>query len=144
MNENSSKNDKMKPIGFQLGVSKTFSISCDDLWKFLLSEEGLEVWLGEINFDEFEINKPFKTKQGVEGKLTVFKLDSHLRLAWKPKNWEKSSFVEMRITNLKGRARILFHQTKLYEMEQRIEMKKYYVNIILNIENKLAEEKNGR
>lgn len=107
------------------------------MWEFLLSENGIEVWLGKINSDEFEICKPFNTKEGIEGKLTIFKPDSHLRLSWKLKDWAKSSIVEMRITNSKGRARMVFHHTKLYEIEQRIEMKKYWNNILLNIENKL-------
>lgn len=129
--------DKVKPIGFQLGVSKTFAVSYDDMWEFLLSENGISVWLGEINFDEFGVNKSYQTKQGIEGKLNVFKPDSHLRLAWKPKHWKKSSIIEIRITNSRGRARIVFHHTNLYEIEQRIEMKKYWDNVILNIQNEL-------
>jgi activator of HSP90 ATPase len=137
INENNIK--KIKPIGFQLGVSKTFAISYDAMWEFLLSENGISVWLGEINFDDFGVNKPYLTKQGIEGKLNVFKPDSHLRLTWKPKHWQKFSIIEMRITNSKGRARIVFHHTNLYEVEQRIEMKKYWDNVILNIENKLKK-----
>ncbi len=126
--------DKIKPLDFQLGVSKTFAISYEDMWDFLLSEKGISVWLGEINFDEFGVNKAYKTNQGIEGKLNVFKPNSHLRLAWKPKYWEKYSIIEMRVTNSKGRAKIVFHHTNLYEIQHRTEMKKYWDNVILNIE----------
>lgn len=144
MKANENSIDKIKPVGFQLGVSKTFAVSYDDMWEFLLSEKGISVWLGEINFDEFGVSKLYQTKQGIEGKLNVFKPDSHLRLAWKPKHWEKSSIVEMRITNSKGRAKIVFHHTNLYEIEQRTEMKKYWDNVIFNIK-KITEQqkKNG-
>ena len=137
MIEDRIKIDKTKSVTLQLGVSKIFTVSIETMWEFLLSDNGIAVWLGEINSDEFEIGKAFKTQEGIEGKLTIFKPDSHLRMAWKLKNWAKFSIIEIRITNSKGKARVLFHHTKLYEMEQRIEMKKYWEAILIRIKNKL-------
>jgi len=142
MNAKENKVNKNKPIGFQLGISKTFAVSYNVMWEFLLSEKGISVWLGEIDYNDFEINKKFITKKGIEGKLNVFKPDSHLRLAWKPKHWVKSSIIEMRITNSKGRAKIVFHHTNLYQLEQRTEVKEYWSDIILTIDNVL-KNKNG-
>jgi activator of HSP90 ATPase len=72
------------------------------MWEFLLSETGINIWLGEINIDDFELQKRFVTKAGIEGKLTVFVPDCHLRFKWKLSSWEKPSTVELRVRNSKG------------------------------------------
>ena len=67
------KSDKIKnskDLGFQVSVCKTFSVSIQTMWEFLLSETGINIWLGEINIDDFELQKQFATKAGIEGKLT--------------------------------------------------------------------------
>ena len=53
---------KPKDLGFQVSVSKTFSVSTEAMWLFLLSEAGITVWLGEIKIDDFELQKSFITK----------------------------------------------------------------------------------
>ncbi len=55
-----------KDVGFQIGVRKTFPISIEMAWSFLFSEEGLRVWLGNINLDEFQVNKTYKTEEGID------------------------------------------------------------------------------
>ncbi len=129
------KKDTQK-LGFQYSIRKTFPISVDTLWEFILSESGFLVWLGTIDMADFELNKSFRTEEGIEGKMTTFKPDCHFRLSWKPPHWEKPSTVELRITNSKGKASIVIHQTRLYENTQREEMKIYWKNVIdkMNIE----------
>ncbi len=62
-----------KGWGFQIGVRKTLPVSYDTAWDFLFSNEGLKIWLGKINSDKLELNKTYKTKDGAEGKINVFK-----------------------------------------------------------------------
>jgi activator of HSP90 ATPase len=132
--------DKPQILGFQFSIRKTFPISVDMLWEFILSEEGFSVWLGEIDMNDFELNKSFKTAEGIEGKMTVFKPDCHFRLSWKPTHWEKPSTIEIRITNSKGKASVVIHQTRLYTNAQREEMKIYWKSVIDRMEVELARE----
>ncbi|GHO46165.1 hypothetical protein [Ktedonospora formicarum] len=37
-----------KSVGFQIGVRRTFAISVEQAWNFLISEEGQRIWLGEV------------------------------------------------------------------------------------------------
>ncbi len=120
---------KPKDLGFQVSVSKTFSVSTEAMWAFLLSEAGIAVWLGEIKMDDFELQKPFITKTGIEGKLTVFVPNCHVRFRWKPSNWEKPSTVELRVTDTKGKSRIIFHHTGFFKIEQQEELRSYWKNV---------------
>jgi activator of HSP90 ATPase len=125
--------EKNKDLGFQVSVRKTFSVSTETMWEFLLSQSGIEVWLGKINIDDLEIQKTFISEEGIEGKLTVFIPNCHLRLKWKPKHWQKLSTVELRVTNNKGRSSVVFHQTGFFEIEKIEEMRTYWKSIISNM-----------
>jgi activator of HSP90 ATPase len=126
---------KIKDLGFQVSISKVFPVSTERIWEFILSEEGINIWLGSISIDDFEIHKPFITDEGIEGKLTVFIPNCHLRLKWKPKHWQKLSTIELRVTNRKGKASVIFHQTGFFEIEKKEEMRTYWKNIISEMNN---------
>src|SRR5215212_5397663 len=86
-----------KDVGFQIGVRKTFPLSVHQAWDFLFSNEGLSIWLGKINSGDVEVNKAYKTEAGIEGKVSVLKSYSHIRLTWKRKDWENTSAVQVRV-----------------------------------------------
>ena len=123
-----------KDVGFQFGIRKTFSISPEEAWQFLFSAIGLKIWLGELN-NPFEIDQSFKTESGIEGKIRVFKPNSHIRMSWKKSGWENESTLQIRVIDNKGRTTISFHQEKLSGPGQREEMKAYWRKVI----DKLAE-----
>jgi activator of HSP90 ATPase len=133
------KKEDKKLNGFQIGISKTFPVSTDFVWDFLFSDEGLKIWLGSINSEDFELNKAYKTEDGIMGKLTVFEPDCHIRLTWKPLHWTNISIVEVRIKNSKGRAIILFHQTKIISLEQREEMRIRWNRVLSEFESIFKE-----
>ena len=129
--------EKNKDLGFQVSVRKTFSVSTETMWEFLLSQSGIEVWLGKINIDDLEMQKTFISDEVIEGNLTVFIPNCHLRLKWKPKHWQKLSTVELRVTNNKGRSSVVFHQTGFFEIEKIEEMRTYWKSIISNMHEEL-------
>ena len=110
------------------------------MWAFFLSEAGIAVWLGEIKMADFELQKPFITKEGIEGKLTVFVPDCHFRFKWKPTDWEKPSTVELRVTAAKGKSRVIFHHTGFFKIEQQEELRSYWKNVcskmIIQLDNR--------
>ena len=78
-----------------------------------------------------------KTKEGIEGKVTIFKPYSHIRLTWKPKNWTTFSSLQIRVIDSKGKSTISFHQDKLLDSQQRAEMKIYWSKVIAKIGSEL-------
>ena len=118
-----------KSVGFQFSITKTCAVSVDEAWDFLLSKTGVSMWLGNINFDDFELNNSLTTADGIEAKITLFKADSHLRLAWKPRHWANNSFIEIRVLTNKGRAKLGLLHTHMRGVEQREEVKAYWGKI---------------
>ena len=128
-----------KDAGFQIGVRKTFAVPVETVWNFLFSEKGLSIWLGKISVENFELDKPYKTKEGIEGRVNVLKPYSHIRLTWKPKQWTNTSALQIRVIPSKGKTTISFHQDKLLDSKQRDEMKKYWDGVIEKIKNEILK-----
>ena len=127
---------KTKDVGFQFGIRKTFSVSTEKVWDFLFSENGLKVWLGKLK-SELEIKKEYETENGTKGLVRVFKPNSHIRLNWKPKNWENMSTIQIRVIGNQEKTTVAIHQEKLLNSKQRSEMKEYWNKIMKKIETKL-------
>jgi activator of HSP90 ATPase len=126
-----------KNVGFQFSITKTCAVSVDAAWDFLLSESGIAIWLGSINFDDFELNHALTTKAGIEAKITIFKPDSHLRLAWKPAHWDNISFIEIRVLTNKGRAKLGLLHTQMMNIGQREEVKIYWNEVFQQMDKAL-------
>jgi activator of HSP90 ATPase len=129
-----------KNVGFQFSITKTCAVSVDAAWDFLLSESGIAIWLGSINFDDFELNHPLTTKAGIEAKITIFKADSHLRLAWKPAHWDNISFIEIRVLTNKGRAKLGLLHTHMMNLEQREEVKIYWDRVFQQMDDEIKKK----
>ena len=128
-----------KNVGFQFSITKTCAVTVEEAWDFLLSESGVSIWLGSIDFQAFELNNPFTTAEGIEAKITLFKADSHLRLAWKPAHWNNNSFIEIRVLTNKGRAKLGLLHTHMTSVEQREEVKAYWTEIFEEMRCELAK-----
>ncbi len=88
--------------------------------------------------NNLELNKTYKTKDGIEGKIKILKPLSHIRLTWKKKNWINISTVQIRVINAKDKTTISFHQEKLLDSAQRDEMKNHWANIMDRLSKKLT------
>jgi uncharacterized protein YndB with AHSA1/START domain len=120
---------KTNDVGFQFGIRKTFSVSTEKVWDFLFSESGLKIWLGNLKSD-LELKKGFETHNGIKGLVRVFKPNSHIRLNWKPENWENMSTVQIRVMRNESKTTIAIHHEKLLNSEERNEMKEYWTEKI--------------
>ncbi len=114
-----------KDVGFQFGIQRTFPHSFENMWNFMFSDKGLNIWLGKLEND-LEIKETYKTKDGIEGLVRVFKPYSHIRMNWKKRNWKNMSIVQVRVIKNKEKSKISFHQEKLLNAEQRTEMNEYW------------------
>ena len=114
-----------RDAGFQIGVRKTVAVPAETVWNFLFSEAGLSIWLGKMSLENFELGKLFKTEEEIEGKLSVFKPNSHIRLTWKPKHWTNTSALQIRVIPSREKTTIRFHQNKLLYSNKRDKKKEY-------------------
>ncbi|MEM8999036.1 MAG: SRPBCC domain-containing protein [Bacteroidota bacterium] len=128
---------KTKGVGFQFGLQKTFPVSEQHAWDFMFSDKGLGIWLGELKTD-LGPKKIYRTKDGVEGLVRVFKPGSHIRMNWKKKYWKNMSTVQVRVVEKsKNKTVISLHHEKLTDAKQRSEMKVYWNRKMDKITNEI-------
>ena len=124
-----------KDAGWQIGVRRTFPISQEKAWAYLISPEGTRLWLDDMDIEKIEIKQPFETPNGYFGKITVFKPQSHLRMQWKHPDWNNISVLQIRTIANKEKTTISFHQEKLSGAEQRVQMKSFWQRALNKLEN---------
>lgn len=126
-----------KDVGWQFGIRRTVPVTIHQAWEFLLSKKGRDIWLGKVGEIDWQPGAAFKTREGVEGEIRVFKPLSHMRMSWKKKGWDHVSMLQPRVAKGIGRSVISFHHDKLANEKERIEMKRYWTTILDKIESEL-------
>jgi activator of HSP90 ATPase len=126
-----------KPVGrtasgyFQVGVRRTFPISVEEAWDFILSSEGVKVWLGEPALTNFAVGRTFATKSGISGEIRVMNPHTNIRMSWGMKDWPNASTVQIRTIAVDPRkTTISFHQENLPDAQAREEMKRYWEEVL--------------
>jgi len=114
-----------KDAGWQFGVRKTFHRSREDVWDFLFSDTGLGIWLGKLDAD-LDINKVYRTEEGIEGHVNIFHPYSHIRLTWQPRNREHATHLQLRVMGDKEKTVISFHHDHLESEKERDAVKAYW------------------
>lgn len=103
----------------------------------MFSKKGLSVWLGAIEGQTLALGNSYKTMEGIEGKVTILKDLSHVRMSWKKPEWVNASALQVRLINSKGNTTISFHQDRLLDLAQRMEMKAHWDRVLLAIEKEI-------
>lgn len=123
--------------GFEIGVQKTLPISQKQAWDLLASNEGLRIWLGDINRIRFEKGYTYKTRDGAIGQIRTLEKGKKLRLTWHPKVLKNSSTVQIYLTcqrNTPSKTNIRFHQEKLASVKEREQMRQHWQKVLEKLE----------
>ncbi len=128
-----------KDAGFQFGLRKTFSLSVKDVWNFMFSIEGVKIWLGDIGSKVLEKDVEYKTQDGIEGTVKVYKPYSHIRMSWNKNGWKNDSTLQVRVIETGNKATVSFHQEKLLNSAQREEMRKYWNGVMEKLSLKITK-----
>jgi uncharacterized protein YndB with AHSA1/START domain len=128
-----------KDAGYQIGVRKTFAVPLQDVWNFMFCNDGIAIWLGELESGTISPScGTFSTKDGITGNVTLLKHLSHIRLKYKVKGWENTSILQVQIIAVKNSTTISFHQDHLTSAQQREQMKAHWDAVFKKIKTALA------
>lgn len=116
--------------GFEVGVHKTLPIDRAELWEFILSRQGLRLWLGGINELVLERKQLYKTAEGTAGEVRTFKEAEMIRMTWQPKNRKSPTTLQIRLDSTgPDKTRLAFHHEKLTDSKEREAMRKHWQTI---------------
>lgn len=132
---------KTKNSGWQAGARKTFPVSPDRAWQWLVSAEGLQTWLGSGTISDLNPRSKFGLNDGTQGEIRVFKPGSHIRLTWQPKGWFKPSTIQVRVIPNGRKTTIAFHQENLPDAGTRGKRKEFFLKVLDRTGEMLAASK---
>jgi uncharacterized protein YndB with AHSA1/START domain len=114
--------------------------SIDDVWRFLLSEEGLALWLGEGIALPLEKGQTYETAGGTTGEIRSLRPHDRVRLTWKPRSRQKDATVQIALTATRSGTTIRFHTERLDNAEEREQMRRHWVAIADEVEGNLPSD----
>ncbi|SEB54330.1 SRPBCC domain-containing protein [Paenibacillus sp. GP183] len=120
-----------KSAGFQIGVRRTLPITPEKAWQLILSQEGLQIWLGDLSSLPLQKGEKYRTREGVSGEMRVVKPKEQLRMTLQNENWTRPSTCQIRlIPTSSGKTTISFHQENLNSAAEREEMKLHWEEVL--------------
>ena len=127
-----------KDAGVQIGIRKTFAVTKEKAWNFLVSLEGLTLWIGEATSFTLQKGHEYESKEGVSGKITVVVPYQKLRMTWKRSEWDSPSRLQIYLLSASsGKTTISIHQEMLEDVYMREMMRRYWEETLNKIENLL-------
>lgn len=104
---------------YQVGARRTLAIPPSAAWDLVMSERGLAAWLGPLVGGSLGPKGDYRLADGTSGEVRVYQPGSHIRLTWRPPNWDRPSTIQLRVIDRTDRSVIALHQEGLPSGEAR-------------------------
>lgn len=131
--------DQSKERLYQIDLEDKVNKPLRDVWNYLFSKRGLEVWLETSELEKWETGINFKTKNGIQGEIRVFSPYSHIRLSWQRPDWENVSILQLRVIENNGGTEIRMHHEQLTSSAQKKEMEVHWRKILDKLNATLSQ-----
>jgi len=128
-----------KDVGWEIGVRKTFAATPAQAWETLMSDVGVKLWLGDSEDLRWQEGAQYHT-HNAEGEIRVFNPGGHLRMTWQPKEFEKASTIQVRVTPSGSNTVISFHQENLSSEQEREAMRDRWQGVLDGLESLIERD----
>nr|WP_275984001.1 SRPBCC domain-containing protein [Paenibacillus hamazuiensis] len=126
--------------GVQIGVRRTLPVSKEQAWAFLLSPEGLRLWIGELSSLPLQAGERFMSADSTSGQIKSVVPMQKIRMSWQPKEWDNPSTLQLYVLSSgSNKTTISFHQEKLDDIYMREAMKSHWEQVLDKIREHFQE-----
>ena len=131
-----------KDAGWQIGLRRTFSIPAPVLWDWMLSPEGVEIWLGQFKSFRMEHGADYQLVDGTIGQVRVYQPGSHWRMTRFPPGggYPRESVMQIRILDSGDKSTLAFHEEHLPSKNERSIRKEFFLKVVEQIKERLIVE----
>ncbi len=129
---------RTRDAGWQIGVSRTIGVDVDTAWKYLISDDGLAVWLGTGVTTPLRKGQAYETDQGVTGEIRSLRDHDRIRLTWQPLDRPDHATVQIAVTPAARGCTLRFHTERLQDGREREAMRTHWKAIADQIEYQLS------
>jgi uncharacterized protein YndB with AHSA1/START domain len=129
---------KTAGAGWNVGVSRTLSHPGAEVWNFLVSRDGVAIWLGPGVELPREPGAAYTTADGTTGEIRSYVEGDRVRLTWRPRGWDHDSTVQVRLSGSGAKTTLRFHQEWLSGAEERAHQRAYWQDVTERVVAALA------
>ena len=129
---------KTKDAGWQIGLSRTIATDLESAWRYLISDRGLAVWLGDGVETPLAKGQVFETDDGTTGDIRSLRERDRIRLTWQPVDRPDPATVQIALTPTSTGCTFRFHTERLYDEAEREFMRSHWRNIADAVEAALT------
>jgi uncharacterized protein YndB with AHSA1/START domain len=141
MSEDARPVGKTRDVGYEIGVSRTVPHPLSEVWEFLVSPQGQELWLGPGARLDPEPGAPYETDEGTVGEVRSFHVRDRVRVTWRPADWSHDTTVQIALASSgPARTRIGFHQERLADAEERALQRSHWQRVADEVQKTLEAE----
>ncbi|WP_370972335.1 SRPBCC domain-containing protein [Amycolatopsis sp. cg9] len=130
---------KTADVGWNIGVSRTLPYPAETVWDFLVSRDGVAIWLGPGVELPREPGVEYETANGTVGEIRSYVEHDRVRLTWRPSDWDHDSTVQVRLSGAGAKTTLRFHQEWLASAGEREEQRAYWQDVTERVVTALAE-----
>lgn len=126
--------------GWQIGLRRTLAVPAALLWDWMLSREGLELWLGSGPEFPFQAGGEYLLDDGTTGMVRVFQSSSHWRISRQPidPKYKRASLIQVRILESGENSVLAFHEEHLPTESERHIRKAFYLAVMEKIKERFG------
>jgi uncharacterized protein YndB with AHSA1/START domain len=107
-------------------------------WEFMISSDGIANWLGDIGKRKLEPHVAFMTSEGIEFNIGLLTHQSHIILAWRKRDWQINSVLQVSLVPSGNKTTIIFCQHNLEDTSHQEKMCEYWQAVLDKIEKLLT------
>lgn len=128
-----------KDAGWQIGVSRTVNLPLDDVWEFMISPEGVAIWLGEGAELPTGRGTPITAADGSTGELRSLRPLDRARLTWQPTGWDHETTLQFTVSGGETSTVIRFHQDHMASEAERNRQRDHWRSVLARLVAALGE-----
>ncbi len=114
-----------------LTATKNLHVTQKEVWRFLNSEKGLEIWLQPMSEFKLKKDQEFERLGGVYGKVRTVKSPLRARIAWHDGEGEKPSILQIYVVPQKnGKTTLVFAHEKILKARDRDELRAHWKSVL--------------
>jgi uncharacterized protein YndB with AHSA1/START domain len=129
----STPTGQTEDAGFEIGVSRTIPVPLEQVWDFLVSREGVALWLGQDVELPTEKGTRYTTADGTTGDLRSFHKQNRIRITWRPQEWDHDTTVQVTVSDNGGKTLLRFHQEWLADTAERSRQRDHWKAIMESV-----------
>ena len=115
-------------------ATKTFPLSQKKMWDFMVSPEGLEIWLSPMSPLIVKPKEQYEIEGGIFGEIRTLKKPKRIRLTWQNMEDLKKTVVQLWIVpRPKGKCVVVFQHEKLPNAKAKEKMLKHWKEVLKNL-----------